>query len=85
MTDIVTDHELSAKTIGDSARSGDRVAMKLLNRAGMMLGAAVAGWLNIFNPSMIYCLAVWLTLETGTLALSEKQRFDTRWCRQPKH
>ena len=53
LTDVVTDHELSAKTIGDSARSGDTAAMKLLNRAGIMLGAAVAGWLNIFNPSMI--------------------------------
>lgn len=53
LTDVVPDHELSAKYIGDSARRGNTAAIELLNRAGTMLGAAVAGWLNIFNPSMI--------------------------------
>ncbi len=52
-TELVMDHELSAKSIGDSARLGDTTAITLLNKAGMMLGAAVAGWLNIFNPSLI--------------------------------
>lgn len=46
-------HQLSAKSIGNSARSGNAAAIKLLNRAGMMLGAAAAGWVNIFNPSKI--------------------------------
>ena len=47
------DQELSAKSIGDSARLGNAAAIELLNRAGMMLGAAAAGWVNIFNPSML--------------------------------
>jgi glucokinase-like ROK family protein len=46
-------HELSAKSIGDSARSGDVDAIKILNKAGKMLGAAAAGWVNIFNPSKL--------------------------------
>ena len=78
MTDIVTDHELSAKTIGDSARSGDRVAMKLLNRAGMMLGAAVAGWLNIFNPSMIVLSGSLVDLGDSVLWPFQRNNASTR-------
>lgn len=46
-------HELSAKTIGDSARTGNADAIKILNGAGKKLGSATAGWVNIFNPSSI--------------------------------
>jgi len=45
--------ELSAKFIGEAARSGNAEAMDVLGRAGKMLGAATAGWVNIFNPAMI--------------------------------
>ena len=47
------DRELSAKSIGDAARSGNAEAANILGRAGKMLGAATAGWVNIFNPAMI--------------------------------
>lgn len=46
-------HSLSAKTISDSARSGDAISLDLLCRAGRMLGAAAGGLVTIFNPSMI--------------------------------
>ncbi|MCL5268944.1 MAG: ROK family protein [Bacteroidetes bacterium] len=45
--------DLSAKAIGEAALSGDPVAVDLLNKAGEKLGIAVAGFVNIFNPSMI--------------------------------
>ncbi len=45
--------DLSAEAIGDAARSGDPVAIDLLNKAGEKLGVAVTGFVNIFNPFMI--------------------------------
>jgi len=45
--------EVSAKAIAGLARSGNTQALELLARSGRMLGAATAGWVNIFNPSLI--------------------------------
>lgn len=53
LVEKITGPELSAKSIADSARSGNALALELLGRAGRMLGAATAGWVNIFNPSLI--------------------------------
>ncbi len=53
LAELTADHELSAKSIAESAYSGNAVALSLLRKAGEMLGAAAAGWVNIFNPSMI--------------------------------
>ncbi len=53
LSDLAARDSLSAKEIGDMARSGDRVAIDLLKKAGEKLGIAVAGFVNIFNPSMI--------------------------------
>ncbi len=45
--------EESAKAIAKAALSGNSSAVDLLTRAGEKLGSAVAGLVNIFNPSMI--------------------------------
>ena len=56
LAEVVTGCESSAKIIADFAHSGNAAALDLLNRAGIMLGAAAAGWVNIPNPSMILLL-----------------------------
>jgi len=53
LADASQGREISAKSIGDAARSGNTEATEILARAGRMLGAATAGWVNIFNPAMI--------------------------------
>lgn len=50
---LTADSELSARSVADLARSGNAAALDLLRRSGEMLGAAAAGFVNIFNPSMI--------------------------------
>jgi len=53
LKDTAGNRKLTAKSIGESAQHGNAAAIELLKKAGTMLGAAVAGWLNTFNPSMI--------------------------------
>ena len=53
LVELTPEHELSSRFISESARSGNIAALDILRRAGGMLGAAAAGWVNIFNPSMI--------------------------------
>ncbi len=54
LTDIVgAGGEFSAKTISESAGPGNPAAVELLSKAGGKLGAAIAGLVNVFDPSMI--------------------------------
>ncbi|MGC8654735.1 MAG: ROK family protein [Candidatus Kryptoniota bacterium] len=45
--------DLSAKSIGDAARSGKEFAINLLRSAGEKLGVAATTLVNIFNPDLI--------------------------------
>ncbi len=45
--------DLSAKAIGDAARSGETFAIDLLKSAGEKLGVAATGLVNVFNPDLI--------------------------------
>lgn len=44
---------LSAREINEAAQQGDRLAMAEIARAGAHIGQALAGFLHIFNPSII--------------------------------
>jgi UDP-N-acetylglucosamine 2-epimerase/N-acetylmannosamine kinase len=53
LVQLAPEDQLCAKFIAETARSGNLAALDLLRRSGEMLGAAAAGWVDIFNPSMI--------------------------------
>ena len=44
---------LTAKAIGSAAASGDTLAKAALARSGTFIGRALAGYLHIFNPSIV--------------------------------
>lgn len=50
---VKDNQELTAKDIAELARSGNPAATKLLQSAGEKLGTAVAGLVDVFNPSLI--------------------------------
>lgn len=45
--------DVTAKTVTAAAREGDRLALDLLNSAGMWLGMALATAINLFSPQKI--------------------------------
>jgi len=45
--------EISAKEVSEAAAAGDRVAQGLIDYALLAIGRAVAGFVNVFNPSRI--------------------------------
>jgi glucokinase-like ROK family protein len=44
---------LTAHEVATAARRGDLVAQQIVTRAGNYLGVAIAGLVNLFNPSMV--------------------------------
>ena len=44
---------ITAGTVAAAARSGDPAARRILDRAGRALGAAIGGFVNIFNPALV--------------------------------
>lgn len=44
---------ISAKQVSEAAAAGDRVAQGLIDHALLAIGRAVAGFVNVFNPSRI--------------------------------
>lgn len=44
---------IDARAVADAAEAGDAGALRILRRAGQALGAALAGFANVFNPEMI--------------------------------
>jgi glucokinase-like ROK family protein len=45
--------QLSAREVANAARRGDLVAQQIVAQAGGHLGVAIAGLVNLFNPSMV--------------------------------
>lgn len=45
--------QIHAGVVATAARSGDPAALRILDRAGRALGAAIGAFTNIFNPSMV--------------------------------
>ncbi len=44
---------VTAKTVSDAAKTGDKLAVETLKKAGEYLGVAVANLINILNPSTL--------------------------------
>lgn len=44
---------LSAEDVGAAAAAGDRVAMEIIQDSGRMIGEALAGLVNFFNPRLL--------------------------------
>ncbi len=44
---------ITARHVNSAARQGDLKAQQILSRAGMYLGIAIAGVINMFNPGMV--------------------------------
>lgn len=45
--------KIDAKMIGDAVHEGDRLALEIIHRAGMVIGLGVVTMLHIFNPEII--------------------------------
>lgn len=44
---------ITAREVAEAARRGDLHAQEILNRAGAYIGIAIAGLINLFNPSVV--------------------------------
>jgi glucokinase-like ROK family protein len=53
LTSIKPIESITARDVNWAACQGDLVAQQILNRAGMYLGIAIAGVINMFNPGMV--------------------------------
>jgi len=45
--------EITAHEVAEAARRGDLPAQEILRRAGTFIGIAIAGLINLFNPSIV--------------------------------
>ncbi|HKI52989.1 MAG TPA: ROK family protein [Anaerolineales bacterium] len=52
LSDIPTE-KITALTVTEAARHGDLHAQEILRRAGTSIGIAIAGLINLFNPSVV--------------------------------
>lgn len=46
-------HEITAHDVAEAARHGDLHAQEILRRSGTFIGIAIAGLINLFNPSIV--------------------------------
>lgn len=54
LADLLAQHErLSARDVAYAASHGDHVALELFDEAGRLVGAMLAGVVNLLNPSLI--------------------------------
>jgi len=50
---LAVEREIGAKEVSEAAAAGDEEAAEVIRMAGYALGAALANYVNIFNPQMI--------------------------------
>lgn len=53
LRDLAADGPIHAGIVAEAAKQGDLAAKGLLDRAGRALGAAMGGFVNLFDPEMI--------------------------------
>lgn len=53
LSDLKPVEQLTAMDVSTAARRGDLISQQILARAGSYLGIAIAGLVNLFNPSMV--------------------------------
>ncbi len=46
--------ELTSKDVGEAAAAGDRVANRIIDESGRMIGGVLAGLVNFYNPRAIF-------------------------------
>ena len=46
------DH-ISARIVGDAAKDGDQLALRILERAGKIIGLGIVTFLHVFNPQIV--------------------------------
>jgi predicted NBD/HSP70 family sugar kinase len=44
---------ITAREVADAARRGDLIAQQILQQAGLHIGIAIAGMVNLFNPGLV--------------------------------
>jgi hypothetical protein len=44
---------VTVRDVAEAARRGDLAAQEILNRSGMFIGIAIAGLINLINPSVV--------------------------------
>jgi glucokinase len=77
------DH-ITAKTVGDAAQAGDKLAVELIGRAGFMIGLGIVSLLHLFNPQII--VVGGSVTKTGDLLFKpmrqavEKHVLDAEYC-----
>jgi len=49
----ITSEKITALEVAEAARRGDLHAQEILRRAGIYIGIAIAGLINLFNPSVV--------------------------------
>lgn len=52
LSDMATD-KITAHEVAEAARRGDLHAQEILRRSGTFIGIAIAGLINLFNPSIV--------------------------------
>jgi len=53
LTDFLSDGAITAQQVAAAARQGDLAAQQILTQAGVHIGIAIAGLVNLFNPGMV--------------------------------
>jgi glucokinase-like ROK family protein len=53
MADFHPIESITARDVAGAARRGDLLAQQILARAGLHIGIAIAGLVNVFNPGMV--------------------------------
>jgi glucokinase len=74
---------VSAKSVGLAAAQGDKVALKLLRRAGRYIGIAIANLMHLFNPEC-FVLGGGVT-HTGDLLFKPIRRTARRQVQVPQY
>lgn len=74
---------VSSKTVGQAAAAGDRVATKLLRRAGRYIGIGIANLMHLLNPQC-FVLGGGVT-HAGELLFKPIRRTARRWVQVPQY
>ncbi len=53
LRELAGDGDIHAGIVAMAAEAGDPAALRIMERAGRALGAAIGGFVNIFNPAMV--------------------------------
>ncbi|MBX3066460.1 MAG: ROK family protein [Anaerolineae bacterium] len=72
---------IDARMVGEAARAGDKVALRIIERAGRIIGLGVLNYLHIFNPEIVVigggvAKGTWSILHPQIIATIQKYSID---------